>query len=450
MSSPHGLAAALSAPLASAAQVEPGSVTSAVSRWVEASPLLAAATGFTLLALAAWLALLLTRRVLLRALHRVVSKTRFTWDDTIHEHRVFQRLAHVAPALVVYYGVEFVPAVEPVLVALAQRVAMAFMVIMLVATFQAFLGALNSIYVAEYPQARSRPIKGYLQIVAIFLWIGGGIVAVSLLVDRSPLIFLSGIGALTAVLMLVFRNTILSFVASIQIASNDMVRVGDWIEMSQYGADGDVIDIALHTVKVQNWDKTITTIPTFKLVEESFRNWRGMSESGGRRIKRSLMVDMNTVRFLTAEEVEELGRLELLHDYLERKREELAGWKGLKPEKEGLRPTPRRLTNIGTFRAYVQAYLEARPDIHDEMTLLVRQLEPTPQGLPIQVYCFTNVTAWAVYEGIQADIFDHLLSIAPEFGLRVYQEPAGSDLRLLVDEGQEGREQEQEHEGPRG
>ncbi|HEX9887701.1 MAG TPA: mechanosensitive ion channel domain-containing protein, partial [Longimicrobiales bacterium] len=259
-------------------------------------------------------------------------------------------------------------------------------------------------------------------------WIAGILVALSFVMNRSPGIFLSGLGALTAVLMLVFRTTILSFVASLQIASNDMVRVGDWIEMPQFGADGDVVDIALHTVKVQNWDKTITTLPTHALVEHSFKNWRAMSESGGRRIKRALMLDMGSIRFLTPGDVERLERLELLADYLAAKREELATYRGMRPDKEGLEPTPRRLTNVGTFRAYVLAYLRAHPAIHQEMTLLVRQLAPTPSGLPLELYCFTNDVRWAVYEDVQADIFDHLLSMAPEFGLRVFQQPAGSDI----------------------
>ena len=254
-------------------------------------------------------------------------------------------------------------------------------------------------------------------------------VVVSLLANQSPVVFLSGLGALTAVLMLVFRDTILSLVASLQIMSNDMIRIGDWVSMPQANADGDVIDIALHTVKIQNWDKTITTIPTYKFISESFKNWRGMSESGGRRIKRSLAIDMSSVRFLTDEEIEDFSRWELLRGYMGEK-------KGLLSERRSkvgelgdeVVPDPRSLTNIGTFRAYVNEYLRANPKIHKEMTLLVRQLAPSPQGLPIEIYCFTNDTAWARYEGIQGDIFDHLLAVLPQFGLEAFQEPAGSDF----------------------
>jgi len=262
------------------------------------------------------------------------------------------------------------------------------------------------------------------------------VVVVSLLADQSPVVFLSGLGALTAVLMLVFRDTILSLVASLQIMSNDMIRIGDWVSMPQANADGDVIDIALHTVKVQNWDKTITTIPTYKFISESFKNWRGMSESGGRRIKRPLAIDLSSVRFLTSDEIDRFAKSELLHDYMERKLEELARYaeekKALGPD---IQPLERTLTNIGTFRAYVLEYLKSSPKIHKDMTLLVRQLAPTPQGLPIEIYCFTNDTAWAHYEGIQSDIFDHLIAILPEFGLEAFQEPAGRDFARLASPG---------------
>src|SRR6056297_2470098 len=255
-----------------------------------------------------------------------------------------------------------------------------------------------------------------------------GIVIISILADRSPVVFLSGLGALTAVLLLVFRDTILSLVASVQIMSNDMIRIGDWVEMPQAHADGDVIDIALHTVKIQNWDKTFTTVPTHKFISESFRNWRGMKESGGRRIKRPLHLDVNSVGFLEEEEIEHLGRYEFLREYMEQKRREITEANGRSLGDDKVLPERRRLTNVGTFRAYVLHYLKNHPRIHKDMTLLVRQLQPGPEGLPLEIYCFANDTVWANYEGIQADIFDHMLAILPEFGLRAYQKPAGSDL----------------------
>jgi miniconductance mechanosensitive channel len=237
---------------------------------------------------------------------------------------------------------------------------------------------------------------------------------------------------MTAVVLLVFRDTILSLVASIQLTGNDMVQVGDWIEMPSVGADGDVIDIALHTVKVQNWDKTISTIPTYRLITESFKNWRGMSRSGGRRIKRSVYIDQSTIRSLSDEEVERFKRFALLKQYVEEKQAEIAAYnRGLGPE-AAAEVNWRRMTNVGTLRAYVVNYLRHHPKIHQGMTLIVRQLDPTPQGLPIEIYAFTNTTAWAEYEGIMSDIFDHILAILPEFGLRVFQQPSGADLEKLA------------------
>ncbi len=265
-------------------------------------------------------------------------------------------------------------------------------------------------------------------------WIAALVVVASVLAGRSPVVFLSGLGALAAVLMLVFRDTILSLVASVQIASNDMVRIGDWVSMPQAGSDGEVIDIALHTVKIQNWDKTISTIPTGKFISESFKNWRGMSESGGRRIKRSLAIDMSSVRFLGEAEIDELSRRELIHDYLRRAAAETARYNAERAAgNPGRIPEIRRLTNLGTFRIYVQKYLEAHPRTHKEMTLLTRQLAPSPQGVAIEVYCFSNDTAWANYEAFQADIFDHLIAVLPEFGLKAYQAPAGTDVTRALE-----------------
>jgi miniconductance mechanosensitive channel len=254
--------------------------------------------------------------------------------------------------------------------------------------------------------------------------------------NRSPWIFVSGVGAMTAVLLLVFRDTILSLVASIQIAGDDMVRVGDWIEMPQLGADGDVIEVALHTVKVQNWDKTITTIPTHRLISDSFKNWRGMSLSGGRRIKRSVSIDLQSVRFLSDEEIDRFEEWAVLADYIRSKRGELQEANG---SAEAVAPLPanqRRLTNLGTFRAWLWATLRSHPKIHQTgHTLLVRQLPPGPEGVPIEVYCFTRDTAWVAYEDVQADLFDRILAMVPEFGLRLYQQPSGADVERALRDG---------------
>ncbi|MEL6446734.1 MAG: mechanosensitive ion channel domain-containing protein [Pseudomonadota bacterium] len=265
-----------------------------------------------------------------------------------------------------------------------------------------------------------------MQLVQLGLWLLAAILVVSVLINRSPLLLLSGFGAMTAIVLLVFRDTLLSLVASIQLTAQDLVRVGDWIEVPQFGADGDVIDIQLHTVKVQNWDKTITTIPTYALIDKSFKNWRGMSRSGARRIKRALHLDVSSIGFLEPEGVDRLHRFKLLRGYLEDKLAEI-GEVG-----EDAPVNRRRLTNIGTFRAYVVRYLQQHPGIAQHMTLMARQLQPGPEGLPLEIYCFTNTTVWAEYEDIQSDIFDRLLAIVPEFGLKLFQKPAGTDVTRAV------------------
>jgi miniconductance mechanosensitive channel len=259
-------------------------------------------------------------------------------------------------------------------------------------------------------------------------------VVIVLLTGKSIGLFLSGVGAMSAVLLLVFKDTILGFVAGIQLTSNDMLRIGDWITMAGAGVDGDVIDITLHTVKVRNFDNTIVTVPTWRLIAESYQNWRGMADSGGRRIKRELRLDAGGVRFLSVEEVADLGRFQLMQAYLEQKREDIARWNEALGAQGKLAVNQRRQTNIGAFRAYAQAYLKAHPDVHERMTSMVRMRDPNEHGVPLEVYCFTRTTAWADYERIQADIFDHLIAILPEFGLAVYQSPSGADLRKLAAE----------------
>lgn len=394
------------------------------------------------LALAAWIAGRVATSILTGAVRRITSRTRSTWDDRLSERKVFVRIARVVPAIVVYYGAgpalglseaSLVPpeGALALLWTVLRRLAAAYVVLTLARAFKAFLDAVNDIYNEAYTDAKSRPVKGYLQVASLLAYIAAAIVAVAILLDQSPMVFLTGLGALTAVLLLVFKDTILSLVASVQIMSDDMIRIGDWVSMPQANSDGDVIDIALHTVKVQNWDKTISTIPTHKFIAESFKNWRGMSESGGRRIKRSLSIDMNSVRFLTDDEIEALSRREVLRDYMRAKQDAIARHNA-EPKDLDAEPEQRRLTNLGTFRAYVHRYLELHAGTHKGMTLLVRQLAPGPQGVPIEIYCFASDTAWASYESFQADIFDHLIAVLPEFGLRVFQSPAGGDLAKLA------------------
>lgn len=393
-------------------------------------PEIRALIGVGLIAVLAWVANWIVKKVLLRLLTRAlrmlpVSEGQITFDAT-----VVRRLSNVVPALIMHNGIALLPDMPPTAVTVVQNVAGAFMVLTVALALGALLSWMNVLY-ERRPDAHLKPIKGYIQVVKILLYGLLTILMVAALIDRSPLILLSGLGAMAAVLMLVFQDTLLSLVASVQISSNDIVRVGDWVEMPQLNADGDVIDIALHTVKVQNWDKTITTIPTKRFITDPFKNWRGMQESGGRRIKRSLLLDQQSVRFLGDDERRELARFALLEEYLASKQGEIDAWNRQLEARGKAEVNHRRVTNIGCFRAYVERFLLAHPGIHKDMTLLVRQLAPTPDGLPLEIYCFTNTTAWFDYEGIQSDIFDHLLAILPEFDLRVSQHPIGVDLREI-------------------
>lgn len=316
-------------------------------------------------------------------------------------------------------------------------IALIALIILCVRSISALFGSINRTY-SSLTISRNRPIKGFLQILTILIYATALILILSILLNKSPWAFLSGLGAMTAILLLVFRDTLLSFVAGIQLTSNDFIRVGDWIEMPQFGADGDVIDMALNAVTVQNFDKTITVIPTHKFLENSFKNWRGMEISGGRRIKRAINIDLNSVRFLENEEIESFKKFKLLKDYILQKENELK--ESNAKLSDDLKVNQRRLTNIGTFRAYLTNYLKNHPRISKDMTLLVRHLDPSPKGLPIEIYIFTATTNWSEYEGIQADIFDHVFAVAPEFGLRVFQEPTGADFQSLRQGGpQEGR-----------
>ncbi len=394
-------------------------------------PLVVPVLGFLGLILVAIVVDLVAIRVLTSAARAFARRSRTTWDDALVSNNVIGRSVQILPAMIVYSGVGFLPDMPDSFIALFQNVAMGYIILMLTLALNAALGAGNDIY-ETYPIARQRPLKGFVQLAQIVVWILGGVMIVAAVMDRSPLLLLSGFGAMTAILLLVFKDTILSLVASVQLTAQDMVRVGDWIEMPQFGADGDVVDVQLHTVKVQNFDKTITTIPTHRLISDSFRNWRGMSQSGGRRIKRALMIDKSSIRFQTDEEVAHFKRFRLLNEYITLKEDALAASNARLGSEQANMVNRRRLTNIGTFRAYVVNYLKDRDDIRTDMTLLVRQLAPGPEGVPLEIYCFTNTTAWGEYENIQGDIFDHLMSIVDEFGLKLYQQPAGSDLSGLL------------------
>ena len=390
------------------------------------------ATIFILL-LAALLAYFFASRVLLGVMRSVAKRTAHTWDDALINNRVGAKLSQLVPAFVIFAGIDFLPNIDVKVEAFIRNVTSAYMIVVAALTVVAVLNAVNDIYESN-PEARQRPIKGFIQLLQLAIMIMGGLLFIAALLDRSPVLLLSGFGAMTAVLLLVFKDTLLSLVASVQLTAQDMVRVGDWIEVPQFGADGDVVDVELHTIKVQNWDKTITTIPTHRLISDSFKNWRGMSASGGRRIKRALYLDASSIHFMSEEDIDRCKRFLLLDEYIAGKEGELENYNqelaGKTAAERNAAVNMRRLTNVGTFRAYASRYLEQHPQIHKGMTLMARQLPPGPQGLPIELYCFTTTTAWGEYEDIQADIFDHLLAIVPEFGLRLFQQPAGTEFSI--------------------
>jgi miniconductance mechanosensitive channel len=384
-----------------------------------------------LIIFAAWLSNFVTRKLLLVYIRRWIKKSKSMWDDILLEHKLLDRLANYAPALIIYYAVPAALSSYPEIVSPVQVMISIAMIMLAILVVDALLNSLHEIY-QTFPISRDVNIKGYIQIGKILAYFIGIILFLSVLLDRSPIVFLTGLGAVAAVLLLVFKDTILGFVASIQLSANDMVRIGDWIEMPGHNADGTVTEITLNTVKVRNWDQTITTIPTYALVAESFYNWRGMEQSGGRRIKRSINIDMKSVQFCTAEMLDRFSKIRVLESYILMKEDELRKYNESHDIDESVTVNKRRQTNIGVFRKYIELYLRNHPQIHQEMTFLVRHLQPSPEGIPIEIYVFSKEQAWAVYEGIQADIFDHILSVIPEFGLRVFQNPTGDDFRRLA------------------
>ncbi|WP_309119695.1 mechanosensitive ion channel domain-containing protein [Paenibacillus sp.] len=355
---------------------------------------------------------------------RFVKRNRFKWDDMLLERKVFQKLSHIVPVLIIYYFSPLFPSHQ----ALLEKAAFCYFTIVGIVVLNACLNAADDIY-RTYEVSKLKPIKGYIQVVKMFIFLVGAVAVIATLIGQSPIILLSGLGALSAVLMLIFKDSILGLVAGVQLASNDMVRVGDWIEMPKYDADGDVIDISLNTVKVRNFDMTITTIPSYALISDSFRNWRGMQASGGRRIKRSITIDASSIAFCSPEMIERFRSIHFLTEYVTERQRDIEAYNAERRVDTTVRANGRQMTNIGVFRAYVLHYLQQHPNIHQEMTLLVRQLAPGEYGLPLEIYAFTNTTAWASYETIQADIFDHVFAVAPEFGLRVFQNPTGYDLQ---------------------
>jgi len=371
------------------------------------------------------------KRYILSLITYIISRSKAKWDDAILRQRALNRLANLAPALVIYWLTPFAFAGMDATIDFIRNATQIYMIIILMLVLDSVLNAIEDIY-RNFSASKEIPIKGFIQISKIALYFLSTILIIAILLNKTPLYLLSGIGALTAVLMLIFRDAILGFVAGIQLAANRMVANGDWIEMPKYGADGDVLEVTLTTVKVQNWDKTVTTIPTYALISESFKNWRGMQESGGRRIKRSVNIDMSSIRFCDEEMLERFAKIQYITQYIDKTKHELKAFNEAAKVDNASLANGRRMTNVGTFRAYVQSWLLNHPMINKQMTFLVRQLQPTEYGLPIEIYVFSKDQVWANYEAIQADIFDHILAVLPEFDLRVYQNPSGADFRGLT------------------
>ncbi len=373
------------------------------------------------------------KRYLIKALEKLIRKTKTKFDDYFIERKVFNRLSNCIPVLIVYalLGVIFGAFPDSNIVVYLQKILSSVIVFIILWTFNAFLSAITDIY-NSFPYSRERPIRGLIQVFQIVAAFITTIIVISILFDINVSKIMAGLGAVAAVLLLVFKDTILGFVASIQLSANKMVSPGDWITMPSYKTDGTVLDITLNTVKIQNWDKTITTVPTYKLVDDSFINWKGMKQSGGRRIKRSINIDMRTIKFCTTEMIERFKKIRLLKDYITHKEQELLehnqkeGGAAIKSLANG-----RRLTNIGIFRHYLQAYLREHPMVHNNMTFMVRQLQSTEKGQPIEIYAFSKDQEWVNFESIQSDIFDHVLAVVQEFELKVYQLPSGNDLTGL-------------------
>ncbi|QFR43231.1 mechanosensitive ion channel family protein [Sulfurimonas xiamenensis] len=361
------------------------------------------------------IAYFISKKYIIKIIHKLIFKTKSELDNTFIKTGFFEQLAHLIPPVVILYFSQFYP--QNISSSVSQIIKF-WIAVVIIKTIDKFLSTTLEIY-NTLEISKDKPIKGYIQLLKMIVYILGFIIAVCVLVGISPWGVLSGVGAFTAVLMFIFKDTILSLVASVQIVANDLFRVGDWIEAENFGADGEVIDIALHSVKVQNWDKTIVTIPTYKFMESSFKNWRGMEKSGGRRIKRSLFIDVNSIKFCNTELLEKLDKIEILKEYLKEKQKVV-------DTTDEITLNKRKLTNIGTFREYIKRYLENNPNIDSKnFTFIIRQLQPTSKGVPLEVYAFSNKNKWAEYEAVQSDIFDHLLVALKEFDLRLYQEPSG-------------------------
>lgn len=373
------------------------------------------------------IAYFIARAVLNKLITKIIRKTKNKKDDILLDSKVFVHLPHFAPAIILINAIHLIFKDSESLSNLAFRFVYSYIAILFVLTINNLLTALERIYRTLKSNIKI-PVTAFVQTARIILMLFGTLSVIAIMVQKSPTVLLSGLGALTAIIMLIFKDSILGFVAGIQLTTNKMINFGDWIEMPKYSADGEVVDITLTTVKIQNWDKTISMVPTYALVSQSFKNWQGMSESGGRRIKRSIFIDMQSIQYCSDEMIERYKKIDLVRDYLCKKTAEVDTHNKSNEISKSSIVNGRQLTNIGTFRTYIEEYLNTNKELNKDMTFIVRQLQPTPQGLPIEIYVFSKVKEWKLYELIQSDIFDHILASVAEFDLKLYQNPSGADI----------------------
>ncbi|GMQ60371.1 mechanosensitive ion channel family protein [Vallitalea sediminicola] len=369
----------------------------------------------------------ITKYIILNIIHKIVNKTDNIFDEILYEKKVFHNISHIAPAIIIYVFSESFESSE-----IIQSFVYAYILLIMTLTMFKILDSIQQIYrTKEF--SKSRPIKGIIQVIKIIISLFAVVFIIAIFTsDSAAWAMLSGLGGMSAIIILIFRDSILGLVAGIQLSTNNLLKIGDWIEMQQFGADGEVVDVSLTNITVENWDKTLVNIPAHKFIDESFKNWRGMTDAGGRRIKSAIYIDITSIRFLDDNLYNHLMEVDLLKDYLTTKQCDITAYNKNCDMSNNV--NGRQLTNIGSFRAYIIECLRSNPNIHNDFTLLVRQLASTDKGLPIEIYCFTNDIAWANYEGIKADIFDHLFAIITEFDLKVYQNPSGSDFLKLTSE----------------
>jgi miniconductance mechanosensitive channel len=406
-----------------------------ITRWLiqlgispESAARTAGISDFLLVLLIGVIIYYISKFIINRVLKRIALKTASNWDDVLIEHKVFQRMAFLVPGILIYQSISVTLDDFPGLIPAALKLTNLYIIVIFLLIINSFLNAVYAMY-QKSEFALYHPIKGYIQIAKIVVFIVVFLLIISLLFDQSPLYMLTGLGAFSAVLLLIFKDPILGFVGGIQLSANDMVRQGDWISMPKFGADGTVLEISLTTVKVQNFDNTISTLPTYSLVSESFQNYRGMKESGVRRMKRSISIDMSSVKFCTPEMLDKFRKINILQEYIDRTEAELENYNKENNIDNSVFINGKRQTNIGVFRAYLEEYLAHHTLVDNKSDLLVRQLQPNSSGIPIEIYAFTLETGFIRYEKVQSDIFDHILAIVPQFDLRVFQSPTGEDLR---------------------